>query len=368
MQSLPSRAATAAALHSAPVPSSSFAAHLLAAGEAILPLLEAGHPFDTAALRAAMTGAFGASDAEGAWDWKAAYDACEVAQILLLRRYGATPAVRKLTAIAQLAMWQRLAGRIPTHTRRSSESQAMQQFSTPLPLAFVAAHAASIQTGDTVLEPSAGTGMLAIHAELAGARLALNELGECRADLLDLLFAPSAVTRHDAASINDRLGADVRPTVILMNPPFSAVAKVARTMRDAALRHIGSALSRLQDGGRLVAIVGANCSPDAPAGRDAFVRLQSQGTILFSAAIAGKVYAKHGTTTSTRLLVIDKVPASDPSVIARSRGEAGDLGVLLQWVRADVPSRSAPTPPEAPARADVAAGAGARLVARSVAV
>src|SRR3546814_1020891 len=79
-----------------------------------------------------MTGAFGASDAEGGWDWKAAYDACEVAQILLLRRYGATPAVRKLTPIAQLAMWQRLAGRIPTHTRRSLESQAMQQFSTPL--------------------------------------------------------------------------------------------------------------------------------------------------------------------------------------------------------------------------------------------
>ncbi|HVH48375.1 MAG TPA: strawberry notch family protein [Sphingomicrobium sp.] len=363
MQSLPSRAASAAALHSAPVPSSPFAAQLLAAGEAILPLLEAGHPFDTAALRAAMAGAFGASDAEGAWDWKAAYDACEVAQILLLRRYGATPAVRKLSAIAQLAMWQRLAGRIPTHTRRSSESQAMQQFSTPLPLAFVAAHAASIQPDDTVLEPSAGTGMLAIHAELAGARLALNELGECRADLLDLLFAPSAVTRHDAASIDDRLAPAVRPTVILMNPPFSAVAKVERTMRDAALRHIGSALSRLQDGGRLVAIVGANCSPDAPAWRDAFVRLQALGTILFSAAIAGKVYAKHGTTTSTRLLVFDKMPAADASAIVPSRGEAGDLGALLQWVRADVPPRTPPAPPEAPAREGVAATTGALVQA-----
>src|SRR3546814_15066659 len=119
-----------------------------------------------------MTGAFGASDAEGGWDWKAAYDACEVAQILLLRRYGATPAVRKLTPIAQLAMWQRLAGRIPTHTRRSLESQAMQQFSTPLPLAFVAARAASIQPGDLVLEPSAGTGMPAVPREPGGTALA----------------------------------------------------------------------------------------------------------------------------------------------------------------------------------------------------
>ncbi|MBL0916672.1 MAG: strawberry notch family protein, partial [Sphingopyxis sp.] len=280
------------------------------------------------------------------------------AQILLLRRYGRTAAVRKQTAIAQLAMWQRLAGRFPTHTRRSLESQAMQQFSTPLPLAFVAAHAASIQCGDLVLEPSAGTGMLAIHAELAGARLALNELAEQRADLLKLLFASAAVTRHDAATIDDRLDPAVRPTVALMNPPFSAVANVERTMQGAAVRHLASALSRLEDAGRLVAIVGANCSPDAPAWRDAFVRLQAQGTILFSASIAGKVYAKHGTTTSTRLLVIDKVAAADPSAIAPSLGEAGDAGMLLQWVRASLPPREAPQPP--PATAHPVAGAPSR--------
>ena len=351
MQLLPSRAAPGgAALPVSPPAAALGAARLLAAGKAILPLLEAGRPFDTAALRAAMTGAFGASDAEGAWDWKAAYDACEVAQILLLRRYGVTPAVRKLTPIAQLAMWQRLASRIPTHTRRSLESQSMQQYSTPLPLAFVAAHAASIQPGDAVLEPSAGTGMLAIHAELAGARIALNELAEARADLLDLLFAQGAVTRHDAASIDDRLDPGVRPTVILMNPPFSAVAKVERTMRDTALRHIASALARLEDGGRLVAIVGANCSPDAPAWHEAFVRLQAQATLIFSAAIDGKVYAKHGTTTSTRLIVIDKRPAADPSAIAPSHGEAADLATLLRWVRSAVPTRTAPQPPPTPAR------------------
>src|SRR3546814_17883156 len=114
-----------------------------------------------------------------------------------------------------------------------------------------------------------------------------------------------------------------------MNPPFSAVANVGRTMRDAALRHIGSALARLADGGRLVAIVGANCAPDAPAWRDAIVRLQAQGTILFSAAIAGQVYAKHGKTTSTRLLVIDKMDATDPANIAHSVGEAPDTATPI---------------------------------------
>jgi len=45
-----------------------------------------------------------------------------------------------------------------------------------------------------------------------------------------------------------------------MNPPFSALANVDRRMADAALRHISSALARLAEGGRLVAITGASCA------------------------------------------------------------------------------------------------------------
>jgi len=67
-----------------------------------------------------------------------------------------------------------------------------------------------------------------------------------------------------------------------MNPPFSAVANVDRRMADAALRHIASALARLPDGGRLVAITGASCSPDNPIWTDAFVRLQERGRVVFT--------------------------------------------------------------------------------------
>lgn len=335
-------AAPAAAASAGAGGSESAALRIVAAAEHMQPLLEAGAPFDTGQLREAMVGAFGAGDAEGAWDWKAAYDACEVAQVMLLRRYGGALAVRNRSDQSRLAMWQRLASRIPAQTRRSEEGQSFQQFSTPLPLAFVAARAASISAGNVVLEPSAGTGMLAIHAELAGARLMLNELADARADMLDLVFPSAALTRHDAASIDDRLGEDAVPDVVLMNPPFSAAAHVDRPMRDVALRHIASALARLRDGGRLVAIVGANCSPEASAFRPGFERLQEQGTLLFSAAIAGKVYAKHGTTTATRLLVIDKVAAGDPTAFIASRGEAPDVQTLLQWVERDLPPRSGP--------------------------
>ena len=311
---------------------------LFAAARTLLPILEAGRAIDAAALRTAMVDAFGASDAEGAWGWKDAYEAGEVAQLLFLRRFG--PAMRARPPAQQLTMLTKVAALVPTHTRRSEESQALQQFSTPIPLGLVAAAAAALRPGDVVLEPSAGTGLLAMFAELAGAALVLNELGESRANLLDRLFPSAAVTRFDAAQIHDHLDAAVRPTVVLMNPPFSVGAHVEGRVADAAYRHIASALARLAEGGRLVAITGAGFSPENPAWAAAFSRLQERGRIVFTAAVDGRVYARHGTTTDTRLTVIDRVPAGD-TALPPSRGLAPDTATLLGWVAEGVPPRAA---------------------------
>ena len=126
---------------------------------------------------------------------------------------------------------------------------------------------------------------------------------------------------------------------VLMNPPFSAVANVDRRMADAALRHIASALARLPEGGRLVAITGASCSPNNPVWRDAFIRLQARGRVVFTAAIAGAVFAKHGTTVETRLTVIDRFPADDATAFPPSPGVAPDVTRLLGWVTECVPAR-----------------------------
>jgi hypothetical protein len=321
-----------------PVVTDRRAAALHAAASLLLPRLERGTPIDAALLRSAMETAFGGTDAEGAWDWKLAYDAGEAAQILFLQRYGA--ALLRTPPATTLAMIERIAALLPSHSRRSETSQALQQFSTPAGLAFVAAFAASIVPGDVVLEPSAGTGLLAVHARNAGGGLILNELGGARADLLGLLFTGVLVSRHDAAHIHDYLPAALVPSVVLMNPPFSAVAHVSRAMKDAALRHIASALARLAPGGRLVAITGAGCSPHLPAWRDAFVELQQHSRILFSAAIDGRVYARHGTSVDTRLTVFERVPADDPGVFPPSPGTARDTTTLLRWVMELVPARA----------------------------
>jgi predicted RNA methylase len=118
-----------------------------------------------------------------------------------------------------IEMLARLSARLPSQTRRSEDSERLQQFSTPLALGFAAASAAAITAADLVLEPSAGTGLLAIFAELAKARLALNEIADGRAGLLERLFRGVAVARHNAEQIHDRLDAHIRPSVVLMNPP-----------------------------------------------------------------------------------------------------------------------------------------------------
>jgi P-loop containing NTP hydrolase pore-1 len=135
-----------------------------------------------------------------------------------------------------------------------------------------------------MLEPSAGTGLLTIHAELAGARLALNEIAGTRADLLARLFPDTGVTRHDAAHIHDHLDPVIRPSVVLMNPPFSVAAHVD-----------------------------------------------------------GRVYARHGTAVETRLPVIDRIPAADPATFPTSLGMASDTATLLDWVARHVPPRPVAT-------------------------
>ena len=56
------------------------------AARQLLTDLERGRRIDTKVLRSAMEAAFGASDAAGVWNWKTAYDVCEAATVLFLRK------------------------------------------------------------------------------------------------------------------------------------------------------------------------------------------------------------------------------------------------------------------------------------------
>ena len=122
----PATVAQAPVAHKA-LASGSGAAAILAAAEALLPHLERGQPVDAVILRDAMQTAFSGSDASGAWDWKTAYEACEVATVLFLRKYGRAIFRKAVTPGSRLAALSKISGLLPSHTRRSEESQALQQ-------------------------------------------------------------------------------------------------------------------------------------------------------------------------------------------------------------------------------------------------
>ncbi|MBM3639828.1 MAG: methylase, partial [Alphaproteobacteria bacterium] len=313
---------------------------LVMAAQTLVVRLAKGSSIDAPALRAAMEGAFGASDAQGAWCWKDAYEAVEAAQVLFLRRYGPAMATRAANDPARiLSMLKKIGAMLPSETRRSEESHALQQFSTPLEFAYVASLAAAITPGDVVLEPSAGTGLLAINAEFAGATLVLNEWGRTRADLLTLLFSGAPLSRFDGAQLHDRLDVKIVPSIVLMNPPFSASPLIEGRHAAATFEHIRASLSRLRAGGRLVAITGESFAPTSNSWRGSFERLQEQGRLVFTASLARGFFARHGTCVESRLTVFDKTPAENPKEFVAGFGPVADFSELLALVQREIPPR-----------------------------
>ena len=153
------------------------------------------------------------------------------------------------------------------------------------------------------------------------------------------------VTAFNAETIADRLR-DVRPTVVLMNPPFSATPGVDRITRDADLRHVRSAASMLPPGGRLVTITSAHCAPGDTVGR-----LDPPARCIFTMAIDGRAYARRGTGFDTRLTVLER--GHGPAVELDGTARAENAAELLDAVIARMPPRQpiAPAPvPAGPAR------------------
>ncbi|MCC5640679.1 strawberry notch family protein [Nostoc sp. CHAB 5844] len=273
---------------------------------------------------------FHGTAAQGKWLWKDAYEAVEVALILCLRQNGIPQ-----NPLEQLQLLESLC---PTHTRRSEEQLQLQQFSTPLPLAYLVALAGQVTNNDLVLEPSAGTGILAQFAKLQGASLMLNELSPDRTKILRRLFPGTPLFSVNAEQINDYLAGKTQPSVVLMNPPFSSSPNISDRNPDATPRHINSALQRLCDGGRLVTITANWFSPANPSWRKTFVKWQEKARVLMSVGVSGKVYSKHGTTIETRITIIDKVPADNPGDIPCIR-ETLELPELLALIQ-QLPGRS----------------------------
>jgi len=292
-------------------------------------------PLKSSSLARIMSETFGGSDAGGAWDWRMAYDMMQAAVVMQVVRG------RDSDAISAARM---LATRLLTETRRSEQQIRLQQFSTPLPYAALVARAAAIRQGETVLEPSAGTGALAAFAARAGGTPMLNEIDPFRRSLLEIVFNTD-VTSHDGEHIDDLLTTPCLPGVVVMNPPFASSVDRSRDKQIAA-KHLIGAAKRLVSGGRLVAIMPMGFSPE----RDAALWNRACGLLTprLALTIPGHVYARLGTSVETQLVVLDKVQDDgelvrvsvndlDAAVAIVDEIAARPAGSLIQ-VRTQVPS------------------------------
>lgn len=284
--------------------------------------------------------AHGGTMAEGKYDVKAMTDAMELG----VNRYlidtisnaqsdfnspKAEKAVESLDEITESIL-----NAIPTQTKRSEEQVSLQQFSTPPNIAYLASWVANIDNKDTVLEPSAGIGGLASFAKADGATVYVNELSDSRLEMLKQLPF-DGFYNENAEQINNILPDSVSPSVVLMNPPFSSTGGRTKNSTKNAIPHIEQALLRLQDGGRLVAIVGKGMANDAPTFRNWYNELREKYNIRANIGIDGENYKKYGTTFDVQMLVIDKTGPQTGETITGTYKDLHEIPKLLEGIRND---------------------------------
>lgn len=291
-------------------------------------------------LQDAANKAYGGTMAEGAYDVKAMTDAMELGVnrhiIDIVSKNQAdfnsnnpNDAVDSIHEINDdiLAL-------IPTQTKRSEEQISLQQFSTPPNIAYLASWVANINGADVVLEPSAGIGGLASFAKADGAKVIVNELSDSRLAMLKQLPF-DGFYQENAEQIDNILPDNVKPSVVLMNPPFSSTGGRTKNSTKNAIPHIEQALARLEDGGRLVAIVGKGMANDTPTFKGWYNELRRNYDIRANIGINGENYRKYGTTFDVQLLVIDKTGAQKGETIVGNYDNLEDIPKLLNGVRND---------------------------------
>lgn len=272
-------------------------------------------PLDKQTAAAILAKAYGGTMAQGKFDTKDLGDAVEMAMnhILLAQSYSAgSMSATPEHAIKNVKWIKSMLERLPTQSTRTAEQDKMQQFSTIPSEAYVAGWVANMVPSDVMLEPSAGVGGLAVFGKMARATVVSNELSPRRADLLAQTGTSDHISRHNAEHLNALLepamasGAVPRPTVVVMNPPFSNSANTSESNTLVGAKHVEEALKLLPQGGRLVAIVGSGMASDRPAFRKWWDKIAKTYTIRANIGVSGKEYAKYGTTFDNQLIVIDK--------------------------------------------------------------
>ena len=321
--------------------------------DAVVALIEKGVKFSREELMHVVEDVWGGKVSEGALEMKDVTDIMELAvnRFMLKKDSLFSPAANADVAAAGRVIQRirdEILGVIPTQTTRSAEAEKMQQFSTPPHEAFMAAWVANINDKDTMIEPSAGIGGIAVFGKIAGADVILNELSERRQAILRELGIAPKVWNFNAEELyamfypHIKSGAIKRPTVIVMNPPFSNSQRTnTKDTFGIGGKHVEEALDMLAPGGRLVAIVGNGMAhdTDSPKARAWWRNIGEKYHVRADIRINGSEYTKYGTSYDNNIIVIDKVaPNSQKAPVYGIIRTLDELPALLEGVKNDRPT------------------------------
>lgn len=298
-------------------------------------LIKKGTAFNSSLLFELADKAYGGTMADGTYTVKDAYDAMELAVNKTLLSVAKNFNGDVNTAVRAVNKLQSILDKLPTQTKRTEEQTSFQQFSTPPNIAFLAAWAANINDSDVVLEPSAGIGGLAVFPKAWGADVVVNELSERRlAFLKNMGF--DRVFNENAEQINNVLPDDVKPSIVIMNPPFSSTAgRTATNKTSNAIRHVEQALQRLEDGGRLVAILGRGMANDTASFKSWWDSLRKEYDVRANISIDGSNYKKYGTSFDVQLAIIDKTGPQKGETLTGTYKNLAEIPAVLEGIRND---------------------------------
>ncbi len=216
-------------------------------------------PKDTASLRK-LVAEFDGKEADNA-RLKEAQEDLEAA----IARYARDIAERTLSDQATFSHLLGIYQQQPNLNARTSSSIENQAYSTPAPLAYLAARLADIDRSTTVYEPTAGNGMLLMTADPKKATA--NELDDQRFNNLRALGFDADAGRCPAG---DRVCAlaEKSQDAIITNPPFGSVKDSSGSptkisvdgYKIGQIDHLiaAEALKAMKDKGKATLILGAN--------------------------------------------------------------------------------------------------------------
>jgi len=225
----------------------------------------------------------------------------------------------------------------PTISMRSSERIEKQQYSTPIPIAYLADMFVKNGLGNgIVLEPSAGNGMMVFG--LPSAQVEVNEIDPVRARML-VGQGFRNITMKDG-----RQPFDGKYDGIVTNPPFGSSPEInvdGVPISGLEEQMVINALNAMKDDGKAAIIIGGHTKYTnfgALASQKGFFNyLYSRYNVVDVINVNGDLYTKQGTKYPVRLILIDGRKSDEQRIKEAANAKGGKvLAPVKQNARAEV--------------------------------